>query len=110
MDRRHALKPYIIDTDKPTEGPWRVTSFGNRYASVTMEDGRKFFVGVEKDKPVRIPFKPRGQNRGWRYYGFVRESVTGTLFLSASVGGSIGVRGLLRAAGLITSRLDKSTE
>jgi hypothetical protein len=68
---------YTIDTDRPTDGPWRVTPFGDKYASVTMSDGRKFFVGVERAKRVRIAFKPRGQNYGWRYFGFVRDSATG---------------------------------
>ena len=49
------MTPYVIDTDRPTDGPWRVTPFGNKYASVTFADGRKFHVGVEKNKPVRIP-------------------------------------------------------
>lgn len=56
------MKGYVIDTDRPTRGPWRETEWGNRYASATLADGRRFFVGVEKDKRVRIPYKPRGQN------------------------------------------------
>lgn len=102
---RHRLftdkTPYVIDTDKPTDGPWRVTTMGNKYASVTMRDGRKFNVGVEKDKMVRIPYKPRGQNRGWTYYGWVRDAVTAKVVADDKVGGSIGVRGLLKMAGLL---------
>jgi hypothetical protein len=94
-------KPYVIDTDHPTEGPWRVTPFGNRYASVTFPDGRKFHVGIEKDKRVRIPYKPRGQNYGWTYYGFVRDAATGKTVAADRVGGSLGVRGLLKMASLL---------
>lgn len=93
-------KLYTIDTQNPTEGPWRVTGFGNRYANVTMANGMKLWVGVEHDKRVRIPYKPRGKNMGWTYHGFVRDEHAKTLW-SGTVGGSIGVRGLLRYAGLI---------
>jgi hypothetical protein len=95
---------YVIDTDKPTKGPWRETPFGNRYASVTYTDGRKFFVGVEKTKMVRIPYKPRGQNRGWQWVGFVNDA-NGKRIADADVNGSIGVRGLLIMAGLLNAAL-----
>ena len=91
---------YTITTLKPTEGPWRVTAWGNRYAEVTFADGRRFFVGVERTKAVRIPYKPRGQNRGWRHAGFVNDE-RGTCLWSGDVAGSQGVRGLLRVAGLL---------
>jgi hypothetical protein len=92
--------PYTIDTANPTNGPWRETPTGNRYASVTFDDGRKFFVGVERAKRVRIAFKPRGQNWGWRYYGFVNDA-TGKCVAGDTVPGSLGVRGLLKLAGLL---------
>lgn len=94
------MKPYTIDTDRPTDGPWRVTPFGNRYASVTMADGRKYHVGIERNKRVRIPYKPRG-TYGWTYVGFVRDLNAKTI-MSTTVGGTIGVRGLLKLAGLLT--------
>ncbi len=95
------MKPYVIDTDHPTNGPWRETAFGNRYASVTMADGRKFHVGIEKDKLVRIPYKPRGRNYGWTHYGFVKDA-TGKTLVGDKVPGSLGVRGLLKMAYLIS--------
>jgi hypothetical protein len=94
------VTPYTIDTDRPTEGPWRVTPFGNRYARVTMADGRVFHVSVEKDKRVRIPYQPRPHNYGWTYVGSVRDAA-GKYLASDKVAGSIGVRGLLKLAGLI---------
>jgi len=90
---------YVIDTDKPTEGPWRVTAFGNRYASATLADGRKVFVGIERNKRIRIPFKPRG-TYGWSYVGFVNDA-QGRCLASADVNGTLGVRGLLKMAGLL---------
>jgi|WetSurMetagenome_2_1015567.scaffolds.fasta_scaffold570270_2 hypothetical protein len=93
-------KPYVIDTHQPTEGPWHVTSWGNRYASVTLADGRKFALGVERNKVVRIPYKPRGQNRGWTWNGYVMDA-NGHTVASGKVSGTIGVRGLLQMAGLI---------
>jgi hypothetical protein len=92
--------PYTIDTDRPTEGPWRTDAFGNRYASVTFADGRKFFVSVTKGSRRRIAFKPRGENWGWRWYGAVNDA-NGVRLASEIVTGSIGVRGLLKLAGLL---------
>lgn len=97
------MRAYTITTDRPTNGPWREDAFGNRYASATLADGRQFYVGVEKDKPVRIPYKPRGQNRGWTYFGFVNDA-TGKRLMGATVSGSIGVKGLLKLAGLLEPR------
>ena len=94
------MKSYLIDTHKPTNGPWRETPFGDRYASVTFADGRKFHVGIERTKRVRIPYKPRGQNIGWRYAGWVRDA-NGKTLAADRVGGSLGVRGLLKMAGLL---------
>jgi hypothetical protein len=96
---------YTIDPPRPSgpdtkDGPWRVTPFGNKYARVVMADGRLFHVGVEKDKRVRIPYKPRGANYGWTYYGFVKDG-SGKVVASDRVAGSIGVRGLLKMAGLV---------
>jgi hypothetical protein len=93
------MAAYVIDTENPTTGPWRET-FTGKNASVTFADGRKFYVGVSRDKPVRIPFKPRGHNRGWTYYGWVNDA-TGRRIMGDTVSGSIGVRGLLKAAGLV---------
>jgi hypothetical protein len=92
--------PYVIDTPFPTLGPWRETPTGNKYASVTFADGRKFYVGIERDKMVRIAYKPRGQNRGWRYYGWVNDAA-GKRVMGDTVPGSLGVRGLLKLAKLI---------
>jgi len=94
------MKTYTIDTDHPTNGPWRETPWGNRYAEAVLPDGRRFHVSVEKDKPVRIPYKPRGFNRGWTYVGSVRDT-DGRYVASDKVSGSIGVKGLLKMAGLL---------
>jgi hypothetical protein len=93
------MTPYVIDTDRPTDGPWRVSPSGAKYARVTMADGRVFHVGIEPVKRVRIRYKPRG-TYGWRYYGFVRDA-NGKEIAGDTVGGSLGVRGLLKMAGLI---------
>lgn len=49
---------------------------------------------------VRIPYKPRGQNRGWTWYGWVGDAA-GKRIAGDKVAGSLGVRGLLKMAGLI---------
>ena len=94
------MKGYAITTERATDGPWRVTPFGDRYATARLDDGRVFHVCVQRDKLVRIPYKPRGQNRGWTYCGTVRDAA-GKVLVADRVAGSIGVRGLLRLAGLL---------
>jgi hypothetical protein len=100
------VKVFTITTKDATSGPWRETLTG-RNAEVQFQDGRIFRVAVVQDRPVRIPYKPRGQNRGWTWIGYVWDG-DGRRIVAESVGGSIGVRGLLKLAGLIPA--DHATE
>lgn len=95
------MKGYTITTKDPTNGPWResLNGFG-RNAEARLTDGRLFRVAVVRDRLVRIPFKPRGKNRGWTYVGYVWDD-NGKNLVCESVPGSIGVRGLLKRAGLL---------
>lgn len=61
-------------------------------------NGVNYQVSVTRGKSVRIPYKPRGQNRGWRWHGTVYAN--GRHLWSDRVPGSIGVRGLLLDAGV----------
>jgi hypothetical protein len=88
-------KPYTL------VAPWRAGDRG-MYVRATVGD-TTYFLGVERDKQVRIPYKPRGKNRGWTYYGFVRDA-KGTTLWGGTVPKSTGARALLRAAGLIPQR------
>lgn len=63
-------------------------------------DGVEYRVGVEQGKAVRIPYKRRGQNRGYRWYGFVRDTA-GKAIWEGEVAKTLGARGLLGLAGLI---------
>lgn len=101
------MKTYVIDTVGATDGPWRVSEWGNKYANVTLADGRKVHVAVEKGKRIRIPYKPRGHNIGWQWHGTVRLTETNgrlRIVFCDRVNGSCGVRGLLRSAGLIPAK------
>jgi hypothetical protein len=62
--------------------------------------GVDYSVSVRRGKSVRIPYKPRGQNRGWHWHGAVYQN--GQCLWSDRVPGSIGVRGLLLEAGVLT--------
>lgn len=62
--------------------------------------GTRYCVGVERGKRVRIPYKPRGHNMGYQWWGFVRDT-NGRDVWSDRVVGSIGARGVLKLAGLI---------
>ena len=54
-----------------------------------------------RGKQVRIPYKPRGQNVGFHWYGEVYDRETAHCLWSGRVNKSTGVRGILRAAELI---------
>ena len=60
-------------------------------------NGAIVWVGVSRGKSVRIAFKPRGQNRGFKYSGYVRDANARELW-SGDVGGSLGARGILYRA------------
>lgn len=85
-------------------GDRRTNDWGAWFQTVRVA-GREYIVSVARDKRVRIPFKPRGANMGWTYRGTVRttDGADPRVDYSATVGGSIGVRGLLTYAGVITS-------
>jgi hypothetical protein len=61
---------------------------------------RDYIVSVQRGKAVRIAYKPRGKNRGWRWNGSVYQQGGGYVW-SGRVAGSIGVRGLLIEAGVL---------
>lgn len=73
--------------------------FGDEHWIVIIE-GRQYGVSRRRGQPVRIAFKPRGQNRGYHWYGMVRES-TGTMLHNARVFKSTGYLGILHDAGII---------
>lgn len=79
----------------------RAFSYAPGWSRKVDVNGVIYWVGVEGVRRVRIPYKPRGQNIGWQYNGFVRTE-NGKSIKEGPVGGSIGARGLLRAAGVIT--------
>lgn len=62
---------------------------------------QEYIVGVERGKRVRIAYKPRGQNIGWKWRGFVRDA-KGREIWSGLVPKTLGARGLLADAGVIS--------
>lgn len=66
-------------------------------------DGQEYSVSVARGKRVRIAFRPRGRNIGWHWYAQVwtigkdGKRVWGP----ERVPGSLGVRGILKDAGII---------
>jgi hypothetical protein len=61
--------------------------------------GVDYQVAVRRGSRVRIPYKPVGQNIGFKYNGTVYSG--GRCLWSGRVIGSLGVRGLLLKAGVI---------
>jgi len=68
---------------------------------VTLEDGRVYRVGVERGKAVRIAQKPRGENIGHKYWGFVVSASDGREVWRGDVPGTLGARGLLWRSGVL---------
>jgi hypothetical protein len=93
------VKGYTITTERPTHGPWHETLSGDRFATARLDDGRVFHVCIQRNRRVRIPYKPRG-TFGWTYTGTVRDAA-GKVLVADRVAGSLGVRGLLRLAYLL---------
>src|SRR5262245_305446 len=63
---------------------------------------QEYSCSVRRGKSVRIPFKPRGKNRGWQYHGTVyRIGTSAGQVWTGRVPGSIGCRGLLTEAGIL---------
>jgi hypothetical protein len=77
----------------------------SRVARVGDQD---YQVSVSRGKAVRIAYKPRGKNRGWQWQGAVYAN--GHCLWADRVAGSIGVRGLLMNAGVVTSSSEEERE
>jgi hypothetical protein len=77
----------------------RHESMSGRYATVLV-DGVRYFTGVERGKRARIAYKPRGENVGYHWRGFVNDN-QGRCVWSGRVDKSCGVRRLLRFAGVV---------
>ena len=79
--------------------------FLHGWSRLVSVDGVRYSVTVTKGKMVRIPYKPRGRNIGYKWDGAVFNADTGKRLWDGDVPGSIGVRGLLKAAGVIETTL-----
>ena len=77
--------------------------FGGWSRTVKIGD-QEYSCSVRRGKSVRIPYKPRGQNRGWHWHGAVfRIGTNSGEVWSDRVPGSIGCRGLLIEAGVLST-------
>lgn len=80
--------------------PKRVHPMGGWKRKVSVA-GVVYYVGIEQGRRVRIAYKPRGENWGHLWYGSVYTE-DGCKLWGANVPGSLGVRGLLTEAGVIS--------
>lgn len=90
--------PEMVHAGKITFTTDKIETLGGWYRNCRV-NGVDYQVSVKRGKSVRIPYKPRGQNRGWHWYGSVYSN--GRRLWADRVSGSIGVRGLLIEAGVI---------
>ena len=90
---RHPGKVKIVLGLKTTQ-----FQFGGWARSLTI-DGAEYRVGVTRGKAVRIAYKPRGENIGHQWNGWVMK--WGSNIWAGRVGGSLGARGLLKRADVI---------
>lgn len=70
--------------------------------AVVEVDGVLYRVTHERGNPVRIPFKPRSQNRGYHWHGSVY--CEGKRLWCEQVNKSTGVQWMLEQAGVIRRR------
>lgn len=92
-------------TNKRVElGERKADGWGGWSRAATV-DGVRYRVSVTRGRAVRIPYKRRGENRGYKWNGSVYGPDARCVW-SGDVGGSIGARGLLLAAGIITANGD----
>lgn len=84
-------------------GARRPMDFGGWSQMVCVAD-RLYTVGIQPGKRVRIQYKPRGKGAyGYKWNGFVRSMDDGKrVYLNFEVPGSLGVRGLLIDAGILS--------
>lgn len=69
-------------------------------------DGKLYHCANEQGKMVRIAFKPRGQNRGFHWYGSVRDDAGKNIY-SERVNKSTGPLAMLHDAGVITWQFEQ---
>lgn len=83
----------------------------SRSVLVTSADGTavEYRCFVSRGKRVRIRYKPRGKNIGYKWVGEVYVA-NGARVYSDIVPGSIGCRGLLEDAGVFVSDADEAQE
>lgn len=86
-------------------GPKSENMFGGWSRKATL-NGIEYTVSMRRGKMVRIPYKPRGKNKGWQWHGAVWKA-NGCVW-SDKVTKSTGVRGMLAAAGLLGEPTDES--
>lgn len=75
----------------------------NRYWKVEIA-GQVYFASVERGRSVRIAFKPRGENRGFKWHSSVRDAAGKSLDSPREVTKGTGLAYLLEYAGLIPLR------
>lgn len=79
-------------------------NFGGGWYRTVKVGEQEYSVAVKRGKMVRIPYKPRGQNHGYHWYGSVYKISTNSgRVWEDRVPKSIGVRGMMIAAGIINN-------
>lgn len=76
---------------------------GCRYWKVEVA-GKVYFASVERGRRVKIAFKPRGQNYGWKWVANVRDERGQALDSPGYVSKGTGLAYLLEYAGLVPLR------
>jgi len=77
---------------------------GGWYRTVKVGD-QEYSVAVKRGKMVRIPYKPRGKNYGYHWYGSVYKISTNSgRVWEGRVAKSAGVRGMMIEAGIINNQ------
>jgi len=90
-------------------GPRRDNGFG--WSRTVKVGEQEYAVSIKRGKSVRIPYKPRGKNKGWWWYGSVYRIGTNHGHVwTDRVPGSLGCRGLLIEAGVLAATAPEEVE
>jgi hypothetical protein len=100
MSHYHNFKGRRYTPDRKVEIVERREGLAGRYWRVVV-DGVTYHVANERGKMVRIPYQPRGRNRGFHWYGIVRDEKGEELY-RGRVFKSTGPLSLLHDVGVIS--------
>lgn len=98
-DHSHNFKGHRYTPDRPVRIEVHRETPAGDYWTVQVE-GVRFYIARDRGRRIRIPYKPRGQNIGWQWWGTIRDEHAKDVW-GCRVRKSTGPLAMLHDAGLI---------